>query len=317
MNDWPDSIADALDDLIRRGERGELHDAQGRPPLATFDFDNTCIEGDIGEAVHYDLAERFHYALDDPAFWSVIDEEQGGLDLARTWEQLRDLTPAERATSEEAARFANDIIATYSRRYQRLGARDAYTWACRLHVGLSPDFLRRHGHHLFLQELQRPIERQVRQASCGMEVTLHRGVRVRPALHRLIRQLQSTGFDVWVISATNQWTVDAVAPTFGISPNKVVGNRCAVVDDRITDRREGPTTWRQGKVDAIDTFIGRRPVFAIGDTWTDLEMLDAASELAILIDRGDPKLQAEADARGWLRAPSEGFRTSAHPPSAA
>lgn len=315
MNDWPDHVADALDQMIRRAERGELHDQEQRPPLATFDFDNTCIAGDIGQVAHFDLAENFYYALDNDAFWGVIGDELGGLDLQAEWREVREMAPEEREESERARQFGVDLIATYSRRRARLGVQSAYDWACRLHVGLSPEFLRRHGHNLFMQELERPMEVLTKQASCGMEITLHRGIRIRPAMFALLRRLQEAGFEVWIISATNQWTIDSVGPIYGVSPDLIVGNRCTIDSGLITDVRQGPTTWRAGKVTAIDQYIGRRPAFAIGDTWTDMEMLDAASELAILIDGGDAELQAESDKRGWMRVAAEAFTTTKQLPT--
>ena len=89
--------------------------------------------------------------------------------------------------------------------------------------------------------------------------------------------------------------------------SRIVGNACRVEGDRITAEREGPTTWRAGKVEAIDQYIGRRPVLAVGDTWTDLEMLQSARSLSILVDRGDAELATIADESGWLRVAAGDF----------
>lgn len=306
LEGWSEEVTDALWQVIEEhGHDGDV--PEGERPVVALDFDNTCILGDVGETVHYVLCERFGYALDDEAFWDVIDPEDGRERLRGTWAELRTRGVQDASEGEEAAAFANDLIAVYSRRMQRLGKAAAYGWAPRMHVGLSPAWLRRFSLAHFEAEGARPVRWEERVAPDGFVLRMQRGLRVRPAFRSLVKVFSEHGFDVWVISATNSWTVQAVAPTLGVSSSRIVGNACRVVGDRITAEREGPTTWRAGKVEAIDQYIGRRPVLAVGDTWTDLEMLGCARSLSILVDRGDEELADLADASGWLRVPADAF----------
>lgn len=306
---WPEELADAFWRVIRtHGTPQETgHPREDARPVVALDFDNTCILGDVGETVHYALCDQFGYALDDDAFWSVIDPEDGRERLKETWAGLRARGLREAAGDPEGEAFATDLIATYVRRMRRLGKESAYRWAPRMHVGMSRTWLHRFSLAHFHNEGARPLAMEQRTAPDGTTLQMQRGLRVRTAFREVVSIFSAHGFDVWVVSATNAWTVQAVAPHLGVSASRIIGNACRVKGDRITDEREGPTTWRAGKVEAIDHHIGRRPVLAIGDTWTDLEMLRSASELAVLVDRGDAELAAIADEAGWPRVAADHF----------
>jgi phosphoserine phosphatase len=96
---------------------------------------------------------------------------------------------------------------------------------------------------------------------------------------------------VWVVSASPEPLVEAIAKArFDLPPERVLGVRSGVEDGRLTGSPEGLVPFRQGKVDVLRRAVGRRPVLAVGDAWTDLEMLLSA-ERAILVDRGNQPLK--------------------------
>lgn len=120
----------------------------------------------------------------------------------------------------------------------------------------------------------------------------HFAQNVYSAQKALIKRLEQAGVAVWLVSASNQWIVDAGAPALGIAPERVVGVRLKVVDGILTDEIIPPLTYRQGKVEAIQKYIGCQPVLVAGDSMTDYEMLCYASQLCLVIN---PKNQGEAD----------------------
>ena len=107
---------------------------------------------------------------------------------------------------------------------------------------------------------------------------------VYPAQKALIARLQQAGVEVWIVSASNQWIVDAGAPYLGVPLNRVVGIRLAVADGLITETIVPPVTYRQGKVDAIVKYIGQQPILVSGDSMTDYEMLVYAKALRLVIN---------------------------------
>jgi hypothetical protein len=97
----------------------------------------------------------------------------------------------------------------------------------------------------------------------------------------LLQYLRGHGFKTYIVSGggvefVRAWSEDA----YGIPPEQVVGSTIAL---RLEMRGEEPVLVREPKIDFIDDkagkpvgiqkFIGRRPVFAFGNSDGDLQML--------------------------------------------
>lgn len=129
-------------------------------------------------------------------------------------------------------------------------------------------------------------------------------IELRPEMIELVAGLHARGWEVWVISASAEPLVRTFAPRYGIAADHVVGMRLAIdPDGRLADRLGGPNTFREGKVEALDRFVGRRPVFAAGDTETDIDMLESAKH-RLLMDRGNLAARAAAERGGWWIQPA-------------
>lgn len=324
---WSDPVWAALNEAAARS----LSSA-GAPPVAVFDFDETCITGDIGELFSHYLIDEMLYRFDLDAFWALIDPQDGRDEIRALVKALSTLKPDARRQSPLYQQYLAEMGAVYMRKYTREGPAPCYEWAVRLHVGMTPAEIRRHTLRAIERELKNPRKKEVRQTSRGNQVTISRGIRVHEEIRQLIPALERAGFEVWIVSATNRWSVEVFAQrAFGVPPNRVLGNqlfaqagakeirqRLATDTCHLSATTRLPVLYRKGKVDMIEEAIGRRPALAFGDTFTDLEMLQDARELAVLIDRGEPELQREAALAGWAVQPqAELTRTQTLKPAAA
>ena len=277
--------------------------------VAVFDFDNTCVLGDIGEAYGHYLVETMRYRYDLERFWDLVHPDDGRRRLREvTEEAMNTVSGGEDAFgSEEPAyrRYLAEMMTLYDRRLERAGKRDCYEWAVRLHVGLDEEEMRQWSTAAIRRELQRTRESVRFSFSDGREIEIQRGIRPFVEIRRLFDALRQVGWEVWIVSATNEWTVRQFAPVFGVPTDRVLGNRVGVVDGELTDETESPVLFREGKVEAIDRRIGTRPDLVVGDAVTDYEMLCCAQKLAVVVDRGDEMLRREADDRGWAMQPQE------------
>src|SRR3712207_2661380 len=62
----------ALEALIRRyGKQGDEYDA-ARAPFAVFDWDQTIIRHDIGDALFVHQMEQLAFAVDHDHFWQML-----------------------------------------------------------------------------------------------------------------------------------------------------------------------------------------------------------------------------------------------------
>ena len=177
-------------------------------------------------------------------------------------------------------------LAHYEAMIAEHGKRAAYIWCAEAVAGRTETALRTLAWHLW---------------SGGLAAGT---LAERPEMRELMWVLQRYGWDVWIVSASQATLVEVAAQRYGISAARVVGmSPPAGADGVLQPDLEGPPTYREGKVQAIEAEIGRTPALAVGDAETDLEMLEQA-EHALLIDRGDADLRARAQGAGWWVQPA-------------
>ena len=150
---------------------------------------------------------------------------------------------------------------------------------------------------------------------CGYLATMHRGVPIdtiraaaeeyvitnlRPALFndmvQLVCRLREGGCGVWLVSATNQWVIEAAAALIGIPADRVLATSATIVDGLVTDRLmrvpSGP-----GKRTALQAAAAAVPDAAFGNSRWDVEMLTYARQAYAV--HPSPELARIAGERGW------------------
>ena len=287
---WREETRRALTGLIRRGS------GKGLP--VTLDFDNTIVWGDIGEATLAMLVKK---------------------GLLRTSRIARTLSPSFRLPGgpEVSLNSGPDITAYYDAYLAATahGSADptalanGYVWAVEILEGLTPWDV--------VQATQEAF-------ACG-EPMQSRMIEVTPGKTRfpapffyaemveLIAELRRHEFEVWIISASNVWSVrwmvtkalnpllEAHGAASGIPADHVVGvssllhdrpgslykdallvreNRAyaaleerALRSFRLTSRLQYPVPTYAGKIGCIWDAIGRHPYLAAGDSPGDHAML--------------------------------------------
>lgn len=259
-------------------------DQPGRKAVV-FDFDNTCIFNDISYAVVYHLISR-----------KLLTRELAALKRIFPGEMVRQYL----AMNNESARLT--FLTRYFKHYRRMcrlkGKAACLAWLAGLYTGFTPERLR--------EFTQIVIGTELSQRLChtyldpGLKVRVNRGLRIYETQRKLMARLRKAGFEVWVVSASNEALVAVFARYFGVPARRVIGVRPEVKDGRYTGKALPPVTYRQGKVAAIRKYIGLRPVLVFGDAITDLEMMAYFRERPVLIERGNRDILAVARRRGWL-----------------
>lgn len=232
------------------------------PGVAVFDFDDTCIEGDLGDAV-------FHHAV-----------EAGSISTA-----LFDLP---------AHPTADDWLATADRLLEEHGPEVGYPFFVQAFAGWSVDDLRAHARAVLLREQAAPRG----QRALGSQ-RVRSGIRYRDPVVRLARRLRDAGWDLWIVSGTAQWAVEVGADPLGVAAHRVCGQRVEVRDGTLTDVPVRPTVFGAGKVEVLRERLDGRPDLALGDSPNDTQMLQW-SRHAVVLDAGDANsLGPLARERGW------------------
>jgi phosphoserine phosphatase len=300
---WDPGVHRALVEALAAIE-ARVDDDGARAPLVVFDFDNTCILHDIGEAFGQFLIEEMRYRYDLDAFWALVDDADGGARAEEITRELLGVAPDARREHPLWEEYVFEMSAVYGRRMRRLGKAACYEWAVRLHVGLTVEQMDAWSREAIARELARErvgVERLV--GDDGEEVRLHRGIRMFVEIRELLEALVEAGAEIAIFSASNVWTVRAFAERFGVPSERVVGNRVTVVDGLLTDTMVEPILFGPGKVEAIEEFAGRAPWMVFGDSETDYDMMVAAEHTAVLVDHGSEIMREAADTHGWAVQP--------------
>jgi phosphoserine phosphatase len=327
-----------LDALLRaRGATSPGYDPAHRP-VATFDWDNTMMRNDIGDAT---LAWMLrHDAILQPPGrdWGVTSgalTDAGRAALHAACDAAGE--PGRPLATHETPACADAIYAIYDDGKTPAGApawthpvtltiNEPYAWLARLLGGHTPAEVTSFAQAAYAENARAPLD-AVQTVGSREKVTAW--VRIYPQMRDLVGALQANGFDVWVVSASPQQVAEVVAREVGIRADHVIGVRNVVepggrLGYTLEPCGDGPPdgvmTFGQGKRCFINKVIFQQPqaaqlakadaahrqVFAAGDSDTDVAFVQDATDLKLVIDRHRVELMCNAWAnagRRWIVQP--------------
>jgi phosphoserine phosphatase len=300
---WEAGVKSDLIKLVKDHGKGGAKYDEKNPPVAAIDFDNTCIRGDIGRAFYDYMVTQRKILFDEDIFQALPGDKRKGIRAA--WKKLKKLPEGKQAGSQELQAFRKLMHQAYWSLCYNTPPEKCFPWQVRFYAGYAPDQIRKMAASVMEAELQKPLGSEPIAEGPGdrAPAITSTGIRIHKEIQGLIVLLKKRGFEVWIISAGPEWVVEGAAGKLGIQPDRVIGMRAKLQEGKLTSEIEPPPTFRQGKVEAISKFIGHKPLLAVGDSWTDAEMLEYAGH-ALLIDRGYADLKKKAVESGWWIQPT-------------
>jgi phosphoserine phosphatase len=302
---WLPENRQRLERLIRKYGRGGANWNPEHPPLAAFDWDNTMIRNDVGEAVLYHAIRelRLKYDLGD-AFWDLIPKKLGRDAWRASYEALQALPPDHIKQTPEYRRYLKLALAAYQRAKKDRSLKLDLAWRTRLFVGFEVSELEQLADQAIDYELARPLGVEYIRADAAdpLPVKINTGLRPHREMFDLAAALQAAGWEVRVVSASTEWLAARFAARAGISREHVHGTLVRLADGRLTDEVT-QKTWGQGKADAVLKHAGRASLLAAGDSNIDREMLDLSQGEKLVINFGREPLRAYAWLKGWMLQP--------------
>ena len=303
---WLPEVAETLLDLLNRaGSSGDLNS----PPYAVFDWDDTCIMGDAGDAIFYGAVTRDAYPLSDPALWEMLTDDVERSSLLQAIERMRHATGREK--TEAWIRYRWQFVRTFGLLVQQLDDL-AYGWQTMLLAGLTPSAVEKLTRQVLDEAVVAPLDKATWPAphESAAPIEVQQGIRPFSQIKGLYDALEASGIQVWIVSATGEPIVRAAAAYFGYDPKRVIATRLSMDDGRYAARLLEPYVWNEGKVKAIQSQIHptQKPALVVGDGLTDHDMLEYGGDVRIVIDHNLPGLReqvAAGKARGerWLLQP--------------
>lgn len=266
---------------------GLFEQAHGRSRIAIFDWDNTCIEGDIADVVFHHLCGDLAFHFEAPGFWDWFTEAGQGGQVSKIYE-----TYVSNPSQENRSRLRLAMEST--RKEMHLGPDDASAWAwdSGAFVGWSEEDVRTYTSKIIYLELARPMGIETIRL-CGNNFELAVGLKVRKEIKELVTDLIATNWQVWVISASPQWEVESFAALFGIPHDRVVAMRRVVVGNRISAAVAPPVSFSDGKLDAYQACVSRTvpPSLVAGDSLGDWKILESSEGVRLIIEPAPPALR--------------------------
>lgn len=292
-------------------------------PIAIFDWDNTCIAGDTSDAVFHELCRDLAFHFEHPDFVNWVEEIPIPSRILECYEMyLANQSPATRA----ALRF--ELERTRWALHESEDDNQAWAWDTGAFVGWTPQQVREYTRRVVARELAQELRveflthpahmhaenigasavkqdlsglhyleraQQMRAMDLDTDMTLPiaRGLRVRNEMRELMHEFRAAGWQVFVITASPQWEIEAFAERYFISSHNVIGMRRAIVNGRVTAAFEPPCSWGDGKLDAYNLFVKRErpPNFCAGDSIGDWKLLEWATDGALLIELAPDSLR--------------------------
>ncbi|MEU2026730.1 haloacid dehalogenase-like hydrolase [Streptomyces sp. NPDC016469] len=308
-------------------------------PVAVLDWDNTVIKNDIGDATMYWLLRNSRIHEPDHGDWRTTSRYlttaaaralraacPAGTGRDRTLPTATDTACADEILSVygEAATTSGDAaFAGHDRRTME----PSYAWLAQLTHGWTTAQVRSFAAAARTENLAAPLGAT---QNVGSTTDATGYVRYYDQQRDLIHTLRRAGFDVWIVSASPQPVVEVWAQGADIAPGNVIGIRSTTERGRYTSHLCGCGTARTGDDTQITYIDGKRcwinkeifdvrgaaasrvqphtqrPVFAAGDSDTDVSMLRDATGLRLALNRNKTELMCRSydDADGkWLVNP--------------
>nr|WP_320010183.1 haloacid dehalogenase-like hydrolase [uncultured Desulfobulbus sp.] len=307
-SNWlPDNFATISATLKQLAENPSV-----KRPVAIFDFDNTCIFRDIGQALFRFQIEHLRYKISPEQLAAILPPEKGNLAgrpmaavRANLLETYSRLYPLIQTGEIDAAQQTADypLFATLllwstaqARKNEHLGPRFVLPFMAKMLAGFTSNEVRQLAVEVVNQARQEPLTHKTLAVEAPAPIgtisaSYPLGLHAYPEMQALMTQLQACGIERYVISASTEWLVEGAAPHLGfpVESDHIYGIRVQRdSEDRLTTAPfpEYPVTFREGKAEIIQGHIDGTPVLVAGDADTDYEMLTLPQiPLRILINR--------------------------------
>ncbi|WP_016753718.1 HAD family hydrolase [Leptospira santarosai] len=225
------------------------------PGKAAFDFDNTLVRNDFGEAV----MELF-LSQGVPAYKK---------DVSSFLRENVDKVLA--ARFQDPALFRSLVLSEYESIQSTFGLEASYRWSSWIFSGHSPEELK---------EISRRVWNEH-----AFDSGPH-SVKIYEPMKELVDHLLENRWEVWIVTASPQEIVQSVSPLFGIPTERVLGMQLSLENGLHSSKILEPFTYGKGKVERLKVATGGFVDLAFGDSINDFALLGSAARAGIFLDRG-------------------------------
>lgn len=305
-----------------RGKCGETGDVAKGAPLALFDWDNTVVKNDIGDATAFWMIKNGKIL--QPESWTKVStflNEDGVKALDKACSGLAEPGKPLPTDTEKGVACADEILSVYTDgettedkdafgEYNARRIEPQYAFAAQILAGYTDKEVEQFAAAARDENLK--AKEGYEQKVGSEEVT--GWVRYYDQVTDLIKTLKANGFDVRILSASAEPVVRAWAGPLGLSGDQVMGVQVKTDGDKRTSTLvscggdEYSMTYIEGKRCRVNEQIygitgpeafktapmSKRPAFGAGDSDTDISFMVDATDLRLVINRNKTELMCHA-----------------------
>jgi phosphoserine phosphatase len=297
---WSQRNHEALNDFLTMVRSGDI---------AVFDWDNTCIFGDIGEAILRHQALHLKFKFGPERLRKIIPDQVNGIDhihingqvfplrqvkeqIVAAYKKIAGCAITEIHASPAYRNFSTGLLALNRGLEQTpgIGCEFAYPWTINFLRGFNQTEVRLLALEVIDSELQSNIENLT--MSDSRENLLYRwtaGIRSFPEMADLAQCLKKAGCRVIISTASNPLFIETMTQRTGFAAELVIG-MASQIKNNILLGTLAPglaPNFGPGKAKNLSQELDREPFLAAGDSSGDYEMLTAfpGTRLKLLIRR--------------------------------
>ncbi len=280
--------------------------------IAVFDWDNTCICGDIGEALLRRLTFDLAFAMDAKAMAATVPDTIHGINhvliqgkpfplkkikdaVFTAYKHLKaGMTAGGRTGVDENYRVFTSGLLALNRALEEtpgIGCEFAYPWVNLLLQGMTLAEFDRLAASVIAEGLDAPLGRRVIIDPLGRwRYAWTGGVRLYPEMKDLAACWRERGGEVVISTASNRRLVEKMIAMTSFPCRQVIGMELKVAGDRFGRSLAAGVrpNLGPGKVANIRRRLPGEPVLVAGDSGNDYEMLVSfpGTRLRLVIDHG-------------------------------
>ncbi|MDX1881241.1 haloacid dehalogenase-like hydrolase [Mycolicibacterium sp. 141076] len=330
---WYGDNRDRIDAMLAKlGTCGAAGSVTKGAPLALFDWDNTIVKNDIGDATFFWMVRNGKLRAPADGNWASTSAFLTPPAVAALARACAAAKPGQPMPTDTDTACADELVSVYTDAKTKAGEpafagfnarrmEPAYAWAAQMQAGWR---------EAEVVEFAKTARKENLDAPAGTEQKVGSStqtgwVRYYPQMRDLVETLHANGFDVRIISASAEPVARVWAEELDIPADHVMGVRTEHDGDVLTSRLvpcggEPAITYIEGKRCRVNEEVfgvtgpaaftqqpePKRAAFAAGDSDTDVTFLTDATALRLVLNRNKTELMCTAydNAGGnWLVNP--------------
>jgi phosphoserine phosphatase len=273
-------------DVVKQALEQHQKNYPSEEVYAAFDFDNTCILSDLGELAYVDQLQAGLYNknpnyIDD--LLPALPYKQRLIEILHRYHEVTD-EEIRKGIQQDLTVYLIHAYFDFCQRDERGG----YMFLIQLLKQITPKQVHEWIAYSVKRHHNKPSQTIDLETQDGtIKYSYQIGYQMNPVMDTVIRWLQTQQIPFVIVTGSLQPLIHTCAEKlWGISADQVIGMQSVIENDYYTGTLLEPVTYGEGKVNCLNKLFSFPPFLAAGDSNTDYPLLQYATSLRLVRDKG-------------------------------